>query len=401
MTTLATPRGVMDLGANSQGLRDHNERLILTTLRRQGPLPGSDLARLAGLSPQTVSVILRRLEAEGLLRRGDPQRGRVGKPRVPVALDPSGALAFGLKIGRRSADLVLTDLAGGLRGQLQATYRWPVPEAVFAFLRDGMAGIMAALGPAEAARVAGIGIAKPYEIWDWHEAISAPPGALDAWREVDYAQAVAAFSPFPVFVENDATAACRAELVHGRGREFRDFAYLFVGSFVGGGVVLNRSVFEGAGGNAGAFGSLPARDEAGRERQLIDTASLHLLEGAILRAGLPADRMWAQPQDWAVFAPVLDPWIAATARQLARAALTVCAVIDFEAVLIDGAFPADVRARLVAATRDALGTLDRRGLAPIRVEEGRVGANARALGAAASPVIARHFLDAHGDLGPA
>ena len=92
-------------GANQSGLRDYNERLLLSMLLRNGPMPGSDLARLAGLSSQTVSVILRKLEIVGLLERGEPHRGgRVGKPSVPMGLAPKGVLSFGLKIGRRSSE---------------------------------------------------------------------------------------------------------------------------------------------------------------------------------------------------------------------------------------------------------------------------------------------------------
>jgi predicted NBD/HSP70 family sugar kinase len=388
-------------GVNQQGLRDHNERLILSTLQRHGPLPGSDLARAAGLSAQTVSVILRGLEGAGLIRRGEPQRGRVGKPRVPMSLDPEGAFSVGLKIGRRSADLVLADIAGAVRRQLHTTYRWPVPAEVFRFLREGLAAFGRDMTPDAMARIAGIGIAKPYEIWDWHEAIGAPERALDVWRDVDYAAEVGRFSDLPVHLDNDGTAACRAEHVYGRGREFRDFAYFFVGSFIGGGIVLNHSVFEGAYGNAGAFGSLLVRGPEGADRQLIDTASLFLLEEALVRADLPTDRLWTQPQDWSGLAQALDPWIEATAGQLARAAISVCAVIDFEAVLIDGAFPPDVRARLVEGIRREVGRLDRRGLSPVRIEEGRVGGNARALGAATAPILARYLLNTHGGVAAA
>jgi hypothetical protein len=40
--------------------------------------------------------------------------------------------------------------------------------------------------------------------------------------------------------------------------------------------------------------------------------------------------------------------------------------------------------------------LDTRGLTPVRVEEGRVGGNARALGAACSPIFSRYLLNTHG-----
>jgi predicted NBD/HSP70 family sugar kinase len=233
---------------------------------------------------------------------------------------------------------VLTSFTGEVRRQLRSTYRWPVPAEVFGFLRHGLRGFLRHLGPERSARVAGIGIAMPHEIWNWHEAVGAPPAALDAWRGLDVAAEVAGFTALPVLVENDGTAACRAEHVLGRGREFRDFAYLFIGSFIGGGVVLNHSVYEGPTRNAGAFGSLPARGPEGGERQLIDTASLFLLEDALTRLSLPADRLWTEPQDWSGLEAALGPWVRSTARQAARAALMACAVIDFEAVLIDGAF---------------------------------------------------------------
>ena len=385
-------------GVNQQGVRDHNERLILSMIQRHGALPGSDLARRAGLSPQTVSVILRGLENDGLLERGDPQRGRVGKPSIPMGLAAGGVYSFGLKIGRRSADLVLADFHGVVRGQLQTTYRYPLPDTVFGFLRNGLQHLSQGMSAAELSRIAGIGVAKPFEMWNWHETIGAPAADLAVWRDIDFAAEVARFSPLPVFVENDATAACRAEHVYGRGREFRDFAYFFVGSFIGGGIVLNNSVFEGATGNAGAFGSLPARRKDGSDCQLIDAASIHLLETDLTRAGLAPARLWAQPQDWAGFPDILDDWINMAATSLARAALTVSAVIDFEAVLIDGGFPASVRDTLVVRVRAALTQLDTRGLNTPRIEGGQVGGNARALGAACGPVFSQYLLNTHASL---
>jgi predicted NBD/HSP70 family sugar kinase len=388
----------LSAGVNQQGVRQHNERLILSMIQRHGSLPGSDLARRAGLSPQTVSVILRGLEQDGLLERGDPQRGKVGKPSIPISLAADGVFSVGLKIGRRSADLLLADFNGQPRQQMQATYRYPMPEAILGFLKSGLASLRDSLPASSRARIAGIGIAKPFEIWNWDDAIGAPQDQLAVWRDVDLEAEVARFTDLPLFIENDATAACRAEHVYGRGREFRDFAYFFVGSFIGGGIVLNHSVFEGHSGNAGAFGSLPTRLPDGRDGQLIDTASLYLLEADLVTAGLNPARLWAQPQDWTGFPDLLNPWIDRTATQLARAALTVCAVIDFEAVLIDGGFPQTVRRRLVERVGEAIGQLDSRGLLVPRIEAGIVGGNARALGAACAPVFSQYLLNTHGGL---
>ena len=56
-------------------MRAHNERLVLSLVRQHGALAKSDIARITGLSAQTVSVIMRALEQDGLLLRGEPVRG--------------------------------------------------------------------------------------------------------------------------------------------------------------------------------------------------------------------------------------------------------------------------------------------------------------------------------------
>ena len=104
--------------ADQNRLRNPNERIILSLLQRNGPTPGSDLARQTGLSAQTISVILRKLKSDGLTRQCKPVRGKVGKPSVPIALNPLGALSVGCKLGRRSCDLsVFAVLASLLRSK--------------------------------------------------------------------------------------------------------------------------------------------------------------------------------------------------------------------------------------------------------------------------------------------
>lgn len=379
-------------GANQSGLRDYNERLLLSMLLRNGPMPGSDLARRAGLSAQTVSIIMRKLEHDGFLERGKPQRGRVGKPSIPMGLAASGAYSFGLKIGRRNADLILIDLKGGIRAQLTLDFDYPVPDEIFQFLDEGITEIYSSLSGVEKGRVCGIGLAAPFELWSWSEQ-GTPSVEFQLWRDVDIKVRTAALTGLPVYLMNDATAACRAEHVYGRGKEFRDYAYFFVAAFVGGGIVLNHSVFEGHQGNAGALGSLRSTGPNGESRQLIDIASIHLLESRLEQVGINREILWQKPQDWSGIRRYVDAWMGQTAQELAKAALSTCAVIDFEAVLIDGAFPEDIRIELAERTSRYIANQDMRGLIAPKVEAGSIGGNARAIGAASAPIFAQFMLN--------
>lgn len=371
-------------GVTQSGLRDHNERLVLSLIHRHGSLPAADIARRAGLSAQTISTILRDLEKDGLLVRGEPIRGKVGKPSVPMALNPDGILSAGLNVGRRSCEIVLIDVAGTVRDQIKRTYPYPTPKAVVSFLAESL--------PALGRRLAGLGVAAPFELWNWLDVVNAPKDEMLAWRDFDLAAECARVSGLPVVLQNDTTAACTAEHAFGRGREFSDYAYFFIGSFVGGGIVLNDAVHAGRSGNAGAFGSLLVPDGRGGARQLLKTASIYLLERQLEAAGQDPAAIWDPACDWAGFGPPLDNWIGSTAADLAVAAVSVSAVIDFERVLIDVNAPPPIRRRIVSAVQAQVAWLDTQGIDRPVVLEASVGRNARAIGAAALPILDRYFL---------
>lgn len=386
-------------GVNQSGVRDYNERLLLSMLQRQHePMSGIDLARRAGLSAQTVSKILRKLENDGLLKRGTPIKGKVGKPSIPMNLIADGVFSFGLKVGRRSCELLLLDFKGNVREQINISYEYPMPDVIFNFMQSSMATISNGLNEKIISRICGIGIAIPFELWKWDDLTEDQDKAFEDWKEINFHKEVEKFSDLPVFIGNDSTAACRAEHLYGRGKQFRDYAYFFIGAFVGGGVVLNDTVFEGNQGNAGALGSMRSTGPLGESRQLIDVASLHLLESRLVEAGLDPSLIWQDPQEWGALDRYIEPWIGETAQELAKASLSICSVVDFEAIIIDGAFPADVRSKLVERVRRYLVNQDTRGLITPLIEEGQVGRNARAIGAASGPIFLQYLLNTNAGL---
>ena len=189
---------------------------------------------------------------------------------------------------------------------------------------------------------------------------------------------------------NDATAACAAELFFGQAWRHRDFLYFFVGTFVGGGLVIDGALYPGRTGNAAAVGSMPiaAPDRNGRPTsQLIDHASILQLERRIEAAGRDPSSIWRTPEAWDDFGPLLDEWIEEAAFALACAVVTAISVIDVQAVVIDGAMPAAVRKRLTQRVSERLEAFDRRGLSDVTIAPGAIGADARAIGGAALPLI--------------
>ncbi|HKQ95273.1 MAG TPA: ROK family transcriptional regulator [Aestuariivirgaceae bacterium] len=380
-------------GTSRSGGRIYNERLALSLIRRHGSMPKAEIARRTGLSAQTVSIIVRQLVRDGLLLKEKPRRGSIGQPPVPVSLNPDGAFFVGIKIGRRSADIMLVDLVGRVRAKVHEIFPYPMPAHILALVRSGFDRVTASLRPEQRKRLAGIGVATPYELWNWASEMGAPHEALAEWRVFDLKRELSSAFGLPVHVCNDASAACAAELTFGRGDRFRDFAYFFIGTFIGGGVVLNGSLFQGRTGNAGALGSMPVSAGEPGGGQLINSASLYTLEHKLVSLGRDPSVLWQNTEDWGDIGAPLEAWIAEAAAALATAILSAVAVIDFEAVIIDGAMPANVLGRLIDRVRADLSRMDQQGLSSFVVEAGAIGAAARALGGASLPLIANFATD--------
>lgn len=380
-------------GANAARVRNHNERALLTLMRTQGQMAGAEAAKTLNLSAQTASVILRSLEQSDLIVKRERVKGKIGKPQMPYGLNPQGAYAFGFRLGRRSAVLLLMDFAGDVVAQEALTFRYPQPDLIETFVRDTVPSLIAASELSHPERVVGLGIAAPFQLWNWLDTLGVPKAEADAWRTYDLAERLKAASGLPVFVANDMNMACNAELVFGAGRALNDFAYFHIGSFVGGGVVLDGLVYHGRNGNAAAFGSMPVRDTDQAQHQLIHAASLYTLENAIAEKREGHVHLRADSDLFETEPELCRAWTQTAAEHLARAIVSVAAVLDLQDAVIDGDFPETFRTRLADAIRIELGKIDLQGIQPIRVQTGVLGHAAGALGAAYEPLLRAHFLE--------
>src|SRR5437667_317134 len=269
-----------------------NERVVLQAIRLQGSCPKAEIARLTHLTAQTVQIIIARLEADELVCKLAPVRGKVGQPSVPMALNPDGAFSIGVKIGRRSMDMLLVDFTGQVRERLSLDYPFPDPDMLFTEIGTRLRQLRRALKPALRERLCGIGIAAPLSLGGWNELLGIAPQLAAKWHAIDIRERMAALGAtagLPVEFVKDTAAACVAELVAGRGRSIRSFLYVFVDTFIGGGLVLDSHLSGGVTGNAGAVGSLPmglGKHAARPPEQLLNIASLWNLEALYAKASV-------------------------------------------------------------------------------------------------------------------
>ncbi|OGB44751.1 MAG: serine/threonine protein kinase, partial [Burkholderiales bacterium RIFCSPHIGHO2_12_FULL_67_38] len=379
-------------GSNQVGMRQFNERVVLQTLRAHGSLAKADLARLTGLTAQTIGLITARLDEDQLLNRGAPVRGRVGQPSVPLGLNPDGAFAIGIKIGRRSADWLLVDFTGRVRERLVLDYAFPDIPVLLPAIKSNLNRLLDGLGPLRD-RVVGVGVAAPFQLGGWHRMLGLTEAQSLAWNQIDLVAEVQALTDLPISFAKDTSAACVAELLQGKGRDIRSFLYLFLDTFVGGGLVLNSHLHRGVNGNAGAVASLPLQvataDMKELPPQLISQASLWDLEQRFREHALDPMAAYDARALEAPWLPYTREWVARAALALAHCIVAGTAFLDVEAVVIDGVVAPDLLRKLWARTGEALKAYNWEGLQQMpRLEIGSIGSDARALGGALLPLHA-------------
>jgi predicted NBD/HSP70 family sugar kinase len=394
------PAHLRPRGSNQLGMGQFNERVVLQSIRLHGALPKAEIARLTNLTAQTVQLIIARLESEGLVVKQAPLRGKVGQPSVPMALNPDGAFSIGIKIGRRSLDVLLVDFAAQVRERLTLDYEFPDPDTLFDEIRVRLQALRKTLGPKRAHLLHGVGIAAPLSLGGWQSLLGIASAQAGKWAAIDIRAQVATMTDLPVEFVKDTAAACVAELVSGRGRSLRSFLYIFVDTFIGGGLVIDSHLRSGLHGNAGAVGSMPVAGNhrsggqgGGVPRQLLSVASLVNLEALYAQAGLDVH---AATDARAVAAPWrrhTRVWLKQASPAIALAINSATCLLDLDGVIIDGSFSRELLAELLDAVALSLDGTSWEGVARPDVLAGTIGSDARALGGALLPLYANFAPD--------
>lgn len=379
-------------GTNQGGMRERNERVVLTLLRRHPNIAKAEIARRTGLSAQTVARLINALERDGFILQGARSKGRIGQPATPLSLNPKGAAFYGLKVGRRSVELVLIDLMGNIIDREKVIYDYPDYKTVLGFTMTAAQTLRARLPAAMRSKIGGMGIAMPFFLWSWADSIGVDASLMADWKDRSLQDEIAAGLDLPVFVQNDATSACSAELVFGRDTLPANTLCIYIAFFIGAGLVLNNGLYTGTSGNAAGFGPLQVLDRSAVPRSLIDLASLKTLENLMAQEGLDAQSIWLDAEEWDIPEHILSRWTEDCAYALAQGVRAAQTMLDLDLVMIDGWMPRALTARLTERIEQHLAALDLTGMYMPRLSAGTLGPDARVVGAASLPLSHRFLL---------
>jgi len=243
-------------GTTQQSSAPYNRRIVLDVIRRQGRISRREIVDLVSLSPQTVANITNDLQTIGLVvaRRLKGAKSR-GQPPIAFELNPNAGNSIGISLepGRVSAGLV--NLVGEILERREVDINTHDQRRVLATVM----GLIRELRrrPAAAKRLWGIGVALPGPLVKTDISFIGPT-TLEGWSDLAVLDELRDASRLQVFYSIDSVAAALGETLFGVARTLDNFFYMHFGVGLGGTLVVNRSAYRGASGNATEIGHIPA-----------------------------------------------------------------------------------------------------------------------------------------------
>lgn len=169
-----------------------------------------------------------------------------------------------------------------------------------------------------------------------------PPFSLNEWADRDIEALFAERLGLPTQADNDGNVAALGESLLGVGRWAPSFAYLYIATGVGGGVVLDGEVWRGRHGNAGEFaGGLPPN--------IYPFPTLELLRQLTARHGPSFETVIELVANYDDSWPSIDDWLARVRDSFSIIASNATAILDLDAVVLGGLMPKALAERVIGA----------------------------------------------------
>ena len=253
MTTKTTQphRGV----ASSETAREINRDILLHTIHLHQPVSRADLARLTGLQPSTVSVIISQLIDEGWVLPGT--LGRLPRGRRPTFVtlnDRHVTLAIDLR--PEHANLAVVDINGKIlsRDSVQLAAQNGSKTDLRKAIQNVARTVKSLRAAAADRQFQGVGVSVSGRVDQKTRRLIFSPNV--AWAQIDLHAELEKALDTHIEMENAANACVFSERWFGNFRDVSNMIVVSVSEGIGTGLMIDGRVVRGSHDMAGEFGHM-------------------------------------------------------------------------------------------------------------------------------------------------
>jgi len=233
------------LGQNHNDIRVNNRAFVYQSIYNNPGITRAAIARKFGLTPSTITNIIKSFINNGLVFEGELKKSIIGRPSIGLQICPDKAYIVGVYIARYWVSFRVTDLSltGGKIVTEEISSLSNDVQMTIDYLSDGVLNLIEEFNiPKD--KVVGVGICAPGPLNVEKGQFTYVPN-FEGWEDVPIKSLIENKVGIPTKLDKDSSAAALAENMYGAGRNMNDFAFFLVDSGVGCGIVLHNELYHG------------------------------------------------------------------------------------------------------------------------------------------------------------
>ena len=237
--------------ANRALIRSINRTLVLNAIKNHGPISRTEIVKLTGLSPASLSNISAELIESGLVFEKESGESSGGRKPVYLALNPHGGFVIGIKLAEKQISATLTDLEATVICNKSREIHSKDSQKVL----DDIAEVVQAIideQNVESDKLLGIGLGLAGIINNHEGTLLYSP--FFGWHDLPIGEILESKLGVPVYLDNDVNTLTITESLFGAGKGIENFLVVTVGRGIGLGIVIGGRIYHGYQGGAGEFG---------------------------------------------------------------------------------------------------------------------------------------------------
>jgi predicted NBD/HSP70 family sugar kinase len=323
---------------NRNILFTESERKTLTFIRRNKECTQNDLNEISGLSQQSISRIIAQLKSKGLIIKERTNVKKIGQPTFIIKLNPEYTYSIGISIMTDSISIMITDLTGSIISYKNHILT-DINEKTVLKLTGSIFEEMLKENLLSKDMFFGGGVSISGYRLEKNNTFNTPI-SLDSFAKIDIEKLFSTFLNMPIWAENDGKVATLVENMSGIGNQFKNFAYFYIASGFGGGIISDGKLLYGKHGNAGEFrGALSINESS---PPTLEGLRIHLKTFGYNLSSV-TELIEKYDDQW----DGLDTWVENVSIPLSIICTATSAILDTDVIILGGRIPPKLGERLI------------------------------------------------------
>ncbi len=249
-----------EITGNSKYVKKINRMAVLNIIKENEFVSRQKLAEITGLTPPTITGIVRELVAKGFVKEEGLGKSSGGRKPVRLKFNRLAGFVIGVEVTCQEVVVGVADLMNKPMQMQKFAQDMSDPQVAVAFLAEKIKGL-SDFAEVSKKRFLGVGVAFPGLLLSSEGVIKRSINLGRKWDDFPFKAVMEEKLGMAVCIENNSNASVLAERWFGGAIGCCDLAYINLGEGISAGIILDDRIVHGFRGHAGEIGHIVILEE--------------------------------------------------------------------------------------------------------------------------------------------